>query len=194
MAIQKKAKKVVAKSIATKPKIIDVLVSDILDKEKLKTLKDEGRFWESVSNTELPFMLSIVNKYDKWITGKCNPKFIYSNKPVRSHGQMQIVKAVIKRGMDACLMNEKFDFFVFIIYRPIWDNLSALQKEAALHQALCSCAEAGKDDHIVVEQPDLIGYSANIEKFGVWDTNLKTSLERADLLPFKEDDDVNIDA
>lgn len=69
------------------------------------------------------------------------------------------------------LSEEKY-CFVLEIGQDSWEDMTSIQREAALDHLLCSCRcevddESGKVSHRIVK-PDIMAFQENVDRYGMW--------------------------
>lgn len=79
--------------------------------------------------------------------------------------------------------------FALTVYGSIWEGLTAKERAAAVDAELCKLVEKtvttrdGEETTIKLQDHDVKGFAANIERFGLWTTRLRLFGAKARQLP-----------
>lgn len=79
--------------------------------------------------------------------------------------------------------------YAITVYGSIWEGLTAKERQAAIDSELCKLVEKtvhhrdGEETVINLQDFDVKGFTANIERFGLWRTSLRIFAAKARQLP-----------
>lgn len=120
--------------------------------------------------------------------------YVHSDQDKATRGKSVIAETIPLGGMGSWLSSfvpgatGEYDF-ALVVYGSIWEGLNAKQRQAAIDNELCKLVEKtvqhrdGEETVIKLVDYDWKGFTANIERFGLWRPALRIFAAKAKQLP-----------
>lgn len=120
--------------------------------------------------------------------------YVHSDQDKATRGKSVIAETLSLGGMGAWLSSfvpgahGEYDYAI-VVYGSIWEGLNAKQRQAAIDNELCKFVEKtvqhrdGEETVIKLVDYDWKGFTANIERFGLWRPALRIFAAKAKQLP-----------
>lgn len=120
--------------------------------------------------------------------------YVHSDQDKATRGKSVIAETIALGGAVGWLSSfvpgavGEYDFMI-IVYGSIWEGLNAKQRQAAIDNELCKLVEKtvqhrdGEETVIKLQDFDWKGFTANIERFGLWRPALRIFAAKAKQLP-----------